>query len=491
MPITQTGNWIVYGMADSGKEEMINSFVYSCIMTYSPQELNMYLLDFGAETLKMYRKAPQVGDVVLQNDTDKVANLWKMITEKIAARKKLFADYGGDFISYFKATGKILPNIIVIINGFELYNENFGDETFDLLTTITRDCQKYGVYFIMTSTTSNGIRSKLAQYLPNHLVFQMNDKYDYSTLLARTKLEPNNISGRGLVKLDRVYEFQAAVPTEKDNYNTFISEKVKMVCNMYTTSAPKIPVLPEIVTLADVTEAFKGVDSVPVGIEKESLAIRTLDLTKNTVNIITGMEFNEMKIFGNMFIKELSNLLGKDCYIYDMEKIYSEYRDVVTYADRDILENFKTFGKLTFDSFNKYKEAGFDVNAISDVSEKVCVIVGIDKFKTMLGTEFDGAFGSLITMIKGMPKFHFVIIDTADNFKKREYDSWYKDSISGTKGIWIGNGVGTQYTIKSTLPSRLLSAKLDKNFGYYIDGSTTVLVKFVSEVGEEEVYETL
>ena len=491
MPITKGGNWIVYGMADSGKEEMINSLVYSCITTYSPQELNLYLLDFGAETLKMYRKAPQVGDVVLQADADKVTNLWKMIVEKIALRKKMFADYGGDYISYSKATGKVLPNIVIIINGFELYNENYGDATFDMLTTITRDCQKYGVYFIMTSTTSNGIRSRLAQYLPNHLVFQMNDKYDYSTLLARTKLEPNNISGRGLVKLDGVYEFQAGVPTEKDNYNTFISDKVKEISAMYPSGAPKIPVLPEVVTISEVSSELKGVHSIPVGIEKESLRIRTLDLTKNTMNIITGMEYGEIKTFAGMFIKEIANLLGKDCYVYDMEKLFGEYQDVTTYADSNILENFKVFGKFAFDTFNKYKEASFDVKAIHDVPEKVCVIVGIDKFKTVLGSEFEGAFGSLITMIKGMPKIHFVLIDTADSFKKREFDPWYKDTITGTKGIWVGNGMGTQYTIKSTLPSRNLSAKLDKNFGYYVDGGTTVLVKFVSEVGEEEVYETL
>ena len=93
-------------------------------------EINYYILDFGAETLKMYRKAPQVGDVILQNDVDKVTNLWRMISEKVASRKKLFADYGGDYASYLKATGKVLPNIMVIINGFELYNENYGDATF-------------------------------------------------------------------------------------------------------------------------------------------------------------------------------------------------------------------------------------------------------------------------------------------------------------------------------------------------------------------------
>lgn len=494
MSITRGGNWIVYGMADSGKEEMINSFVYSCITTYSPAELNLYLLDFGSETLKMYRKAPQVGDVILQNDVDKVTNLWRMIVDKIAKRKKMFADYGGDYISYSKATGKVLPNVIIIINGFELYNENYGDDTFDTLSTLSRDCQKYGVYFIMTSTTSNGIRSRLAQYLPNHLVFQMNDKYDYSTLLSRTKIEPAAISGRGLVKLDSVYEFQAAVPTEKENYNTVILEKVKELCKQYPNmNAPKVPVLPEVVTMSYCAEELRGIESVPIGVEKESLKIRSLDLSKNTVNIITGLELNEIKTLGSMIIREIAKTIGKNCYVFDLEKIFKDTSELVTYADTNILENFKVFGKFAFDMFNKYKEAGFDSNSLDEYNDYVCFIVGIDKFKNILGSEFDGAYSGLLTMIKGMPKVHFVIIDTADNLKKREFDSWYKDTISGTKGVWVGNGMGTQYTLKSTLTSRVLSAKIEKNFGYYVDGNTTVLVKFITEIGEEEIetFETL
>ncbi len=491
LPITQGGNWIIYGMADSGKEEMINSLVYSCITTYTPMELNMYLLDFGAETLKIYRKAPQVGDVILQNDVDKVTNLWRMLSEKIAGRKKMFADYGGDYISYSKATGKVLPNIVVIINGFELYNENYGDATFDLLATITRDCQKYGVYFIMTSTTSNGIRSRLSQYLPNHLVFQMNDKYDYSSLLARTKLEPADIPGRGLVKLDSVYEFQAAVPSEKETLNTVVMEKIKELTAKYPTSAPKVPVLPEVVTVADLSDNMKGLSAVPVGIEKESLKVRTLDFTKNLVHIVTGMELNDFKTFGGLFIKEVSNVIGKNCYVFDLEKIYKDYESYVTYHDTNILDAFKSYGKFVFDSFNKFKEAGFDAGALKDQGEYVCFIVGLEKFKNVLGTEFDGAYSGLVSMIKSMPKFYFVLIDTCDNFKKREFDGWYKDTISGTKGLWIGNGMGTQYTLKSTLTSRVLGAKLDKNFGYYVDGNTTVLIKYISELGEEEVYETL
>ena len=491
MPITTGGNWIIYGMADSGKEELVNSIVYSCITTYSPEELNMYLLDFGAETLKLYRKAPQVGDVVLQNDTDKVMNLWKIITETVVKRKKMFADYGGDYISYSKATGKVVPNVVVIINGFELYNENYGDATFDTLITITRDCQKYGVYFIITSTTSNGIRSRLSQYLPNHLVLQMNDKYDYSSLLSRTKLEPANISGRGLVKLDEIYEFQSAVPTDKETLNTFVMDKIKELNDKYKISAPKIPVLPEVVTVSECSASILKLDAVPVGIEKESLNIRNVDVSKYFGHVITGMEFGDIQTFGGLFIKEISNILNKQCYVFDMEKVYKDYAPYVSYFDNNILSCFKQFGKFVFDMYEKYKDSGFDMDSLKSYGEYVCVIVGIDKFKNMLGSEFDGAFGGLVSMIKTMPKVHFIFIDTVDNLKKCEFDAWYKDAISSTRCMWLGNGISTQYTFKSTLSSRVLSAKIDKNFGYFIDGNTTVLVKYISEMGEEEDYERL
>jgi hypothetical protein len=175
-----------------------------------------------------------------------------------------------------------------------------------------------------------------------------------------------------------------------------------------------------------------------------------------------------------------------------MEKVYKDYSAYVTYYDTNVLDEFKSFGKFVFDSFNKFKESGFDPNSLKDQGEYVCFIVGLEKFKSVLGSEFDGAYSGLLSMVKSLPKFHFILIDTCDNFKKREFETWYKDTVSGTKGIWLGNGMGTQYTIKSSTPARLLSAKLDKNFGYFVDGNTTVLVKVISETGEtEENYETL
>ena len=98
---------------------------------------------------------------------------------------------------------------------------------------------------------------------------------------------------------------------------------------------------------------------------------------------------------------------------------------------------------------------------------------------------------NLLIKIKAMPKVNFVVLDSVDNIKKSEYDSWYKVAVNSTRGIWIGDGCASQCTLKSTLSSRQLSAKINNTFGYYVDGSLTVLIKVISDVGEEENYETL
>jgi hypothetical protein len=90
-----------------------------------------------------------------------------------------------------------------------------------------------------------------------------------------------------------------------------------------------------------------------------------------------------------------------------------------------------------------------------------------------------------------MPKVHLILIDNVDNIKKMEYDPWYKAIANPSRGIWIGDGFSSQFTLKSTLASRTLSAKLDNSFGYFIDGSLTVLFKAITEVGEEDEFESL
>ena len=381
---------------------------------------------------------------------------------------------------------------MVVINGFELFSENHGDELLDSMVTITRDCQKYGIYFVLTSSSVNGIRSKLAQYLPNHLVLQMNDKYDYSSLLSRTKLEPASVLGRGLVKLDDVYEFQAAIPCDREQLNTFVMEKAKGLCETYKITAPKIPVLPETVTVSYCAEENKGINGVPVGVEKETLRIRTLDISKNIQHTITGMEFETVRNFGEMFIRQLSKFMSKNIYLFDAEKAYKDLNSIVNYFDTNFVTTFKSISDKITEMYSKFEQNGFDSSVLNDYENIVCVVVGVDKFKTLLGAEYGTCFNDVFTKIKSMPKVHLIIIDSVDNIKKMEFETWYKTIVNPSRGIWIGEGISNQFVLKSTQSARVLSAKIDDKFGYFIDGSVTVLMKVFTEIGEvDDDYEAL
>ena len=71
-----------------------------------------------------YKDAPQVGDVVINGDDDKINNLSKLLYTELTNRKKLFTSFGGNYSDYIKYSGKLLPNVIVVVNVVETLNEN-------------------------------------------------------------------------------------------------------------------------------------------------------------------------------------------------------------------------------------------------------------------------------------------------------------------------------------------------------------------------------
>ena len=69
-------------------------------------------MDFGSGTLGSFRNAPQVGDVILSNDEEKIANTFKVIESELENRKKLFVNYNGDYQNYVSRSGKTVPYIL-------------------------------------------------------------------------------------------------------------------------------------------------------------------------------------------------------------------------------------------------------------------------------------------------------------------------------------------------------------------------------------------
>ena len=56
LDISKEGNTIIYGNADSGKETLLSTIIYDTITTHSAKEVQFYILDFGSEALKIYKR---------------------------------------------------------------------------------------------------------------------------------------------------------------------------------------------------------------------------------------------------------------------------------------------------------------------------------------------------------------------------------------------------------------------------------------------------
>jgi DNA segregation ATPase FtsK/SpoIIIE, S-DNA-T family len=162
IPVSDSGNIVIYGSSGSGKSEFLSTLVFSIIREVSPSDINIYLLDFSSEFLKAYANAPHVGEVILSHETEKIVNLFKMIKKEIDIRKKMFASYGGDIKAYNASVDEKVSTILIGINNFAAFLEIYPDGE-DVVYYLSREGSKYGINFILTAMSTSSIRFKLLQ----------------------------------------------------------------------------------------------------------------------------------------------------------------------------------------------------------------------------------------------------------------------------------------------------------------------------------------
>ena len=150
LPLSEDGNCLVYGSVGSGKGVFLTTLIYSLVKNYTPEKMNVYIMDFGAETLRAFEQAPHVGGVALAAEEEKVTNLLKLLHQELAQRKKRFADAGGDYGSYCRQTGEKVPHIVVVLNNYAVFREQYEDYE-GVFQTMTQDGLKYGIYFVLTA----------------------------------------------------------------------------------------------------------------------------------------------------------------------------------------------------------------------------------------------------------------------------------------------------------------------------------------------------
>ncbi|MDD3187344.1 MAG: type VII secretion protein EssC [Bacilli bacterium] len=470
------GNLFIHGIAGSGKEKLLSTIIYSTITTYTPEESNIYILDFGTNLLKVYEEVPHIGDIISEDDIEKITNLFKFLDRSIDNRKNLFQKFGGSYDSYLKNSGATLPLITVILNNYDAFNELYPNFE-ETLIQLSREGIKYGITFIVT-TTSPSIRYKLSQNFAQKLSLRMNDISDYNSILGNVhKLEPGKLVGRGLVKLDNIYEFQTATISD-NNELEYIKETVSNIKEKYTLKAPNIPILPSIVSFDTVVKSYKNLNTVPIGIEKESLDVSTIDLKKQLISLISAQNIIDNKTFIYSYIKELELLNNNNLIVIDALKLFDENTfGKANYSNKDLYNIYNKLEK-SIEEYNQNLDKNYQNNLV--------IIIGLEALINNIELTKKADLKLFFENAKKSNKFNFIIMENDSLLKKYAYEDWYRLNIISNQGIWLGNGVTEQYVIKISKMDKSLYQEINNKFGYLVENGNPVLVKLIDYISNLE-----
>lgn len=255
---SQDGHIAIFGAPGTGKTTLLQTAIMSLLLHYTPEEVNLYLMDFGGWSLGIFKNFPHVGGVANDNDDVRLQKLVQMLERKLLERKMKFSEIGvGSLQAYQEAAGEKLPYIVLALDNFAPVLQLYPDMD-SFFIQLTREGGNYGIYFLVTANTPMALGFKVSQNMKMAVALQMTDKSDYQGIVGKTDgLEPENMEGRGLVKGSPPLEFQAALPANGKSESERVSkirkraEQMKMVWK--GNGASPIPIMPESIPFGSVS----------------------------------------------------------------------------------------------------------------------------------------------------------------------------------------------------------------------------------------------
>ncbi|MDR6999328.1 type VII secretion protein EssC [Neobacillus niacini] len=479
------GNTVVYGVAGSGKTTLLTTLVYSLMEEHTPDEVNLYLLDFGSETLSWYREAPHVGDVMLSHEAEKIGNLFKMLSDEIAVRKKRFAEYGGDFKAFNKMSPVLVPSIVVAIHNYSAFAETY-EHYEETISYLTREGLKYGVYFVVTALNTGALRYRLLQNFKQLYVLQLNDASEYSGVLGHVDgVYPSKFKGRGIFKSDAVYEFQVAqISRDSADLYRFVTD----YCRSYQwqgARAKRVPLLPEKVDVHYLAEV-DGVSGVPIGVEKGSLAVVGYDFDASFVNLVSAMNVDDCSGFMQGLAEVVSSRADGEVIVLDAGAGFAVAApdrgyQYVSEPEEMIVHLFNT---LVYRN-NTMKDALAEGQEPPVFEKMTCLVNSLSGLMAQLSEDGKDKLKVFLEKGNGL-NVTMIIADAADKISPIMYEAWFQKQVSLNQAIWVGNGIAEQYVFKISKITNDLYGELPEDFGYVIQKGKVKLLKLVTAAAVRE-----
>ena len=235
---------LVIGRPGSGKSTLLHTLIVSLALNYSPDELQLYLLDLKQVEFEDYAsyQLPHARVVAIQSEREFGLSVLRGLSDEMKARSDLFRNM--HFVSlneYRNKTGNKMPRILLVIDEFqELFSEDdsISNEAALLLDRLIKMGRAFGINTLLASQTLTGpysldrstkdlIQVRIALQCADAESRQiLSDENDQATLLERPGEAIYN-SKNGRLEGNSLFQVFFLPPDRREKYLRDINDLAK------------------------------------------------------------------------------------------------------------------------------------------------------------------------------------------------------------------------------------------------------------------------
>lgn len=166
--LNQRHNMLVTGAVGQGKSNLLSVMIHSLCQRYSPEELELYLLDFKeGVTLQQFFNSrsgeylPHARVLGLEADREFGLSLFRHLFAEYRDRMRLFKSNGVQNLRQYREAfpDRPIPRVMVVIDEFQMMfadKDRVADEIADLMIKAVRLFRACGIHIVLASQTIGG-----------------------------------------------------------------------------------------------------------------------------------------------------------------------------------------------------------------------------------------------------------------------------------------------------------------------------------------------
>ena len=268
------GNFAIVGGPQTGKSTALRTIVQALSLTYTPQEVQFYVMDFGGGTFAGFAGAPHVAGVATRDTTEVRTRMLAEIAAIMDDRERYFGKNAIDSMDTYRR-GRLegryddgYGDVFLVVDGWGALRSEFDSLDREVTTMMSRGLS-LGVHLIVSASRWMDFRSEAQDLFGSRLeLHTANPKESIINREGASRI-PKGRPGRGIDMAG--HEMMIGLPrADAEQDPTTVSQGVaytikKIREHLVAGEGPKLRLLPEKITVAEILAQLPEQQILPTG----------------------------------------------------------------------------------------------------------------------------------------------------------------------------------------------------------------------------------